>query len=109
VGGIHNVDVTNNKLIFQLQQLVRNTLCVLESEQKGIQRRTKTRKALQYDLANERRQQMDADALEKEAEDLAAKVEEKHDFSCIAKSNTLYNTALLLLVSIIGSRFTGVL
>jgi len=46
---------------------------------------------------------MDADALEKEAEDLAAKVEEKHDFSCIAKSNTLYNTALLLLVSIIGS------
>jgi len=47
---------------------------------------------------------MDAEALEKEADDLATKMEEKHDLSCIAKSNTLYNTAIHL-----GSLWTGAL
>jgi len=52
--------------------------------------KSKKRKALQQDLeqlkTKKRRLQKDADALEKEADDLAAKAEQKHDFMCITKS-----------------------
>ena len=35
-----------------------------------------------------RQLQMDVDGVKKEADDFAIKVEEKHNLSCIAKSNT---------------------
>jgi len=42
----------------------------------------------------------DAEALEKEADDLAAKAEQKHDFMCIMKSNSLRKTVRQKLVNI---------
>ena len=47
-----------------------------------------------------RRLQKDAEALEKEADDLAVTAELKHDFTCTTKSNSLCKTAKQKLVDI---------
>jgi len=64
----------------------------------------KKRKALQEELeqlkTKKRRLQKDAEALEKEADDLAVTAEQKHDFTCITKSNSLHKTAKQKLVDI---------
>jgi len=66
--------------------------------------KSKKRKALQEELeqlkTNKRRLQKDAEALEKEADDLALIAEQKHDFMCITKSNSLCKTAKQKLVDI---------
>jgi len=59
--------------------------------------KSKKRKALQEELeqlkTKKRRLQKDAKALEKEADDLAVTAEQRHDFTCITKSNSLRKTA----------------
>jgi len=66
--------------------------------------KSKKRKALQEELeqlkTRKRRLQTDAEALEKEADDLAEKAEQKRDFMCITKSNSLRKTAKQKLVDI---------
>jgi len=66
--------------------------------------KSKKRKALKEELeqlkAKKRRLQKDAEALKKEADDLAAKAEHKHAFMCITKSNSLWKTVKQKLVDI---------
>jgi len=65
---------------------------------------SQNRKALQEKLEQLKtkkwRLQKDAEALEKEADDLADKAEQKRDFVCITKSNSLRKTAKRKLVDI---------
>jgi len=111
VRGIPDVDITNNKLILQLQQLVRNTVCVYLSKAERNPAMTNQSKKIKSFTGwtttvlfqkKKRRLRKDANALEKEADyiaiAIAIEVEEKHDWSCIA--NTLRNTAIQKLADI---------
>jgi len=106
VGGTQHVDVTNKKLILAATTARHKYSAYLNElhVKEATDAKSKKRKALQQDLeqlkTKKRRLQKDAEALEKEADDLAAKAEQKHDFMCITKSNSLRKTAKQKLVDI---------
>jgi len=106
VGGIEHVNVTNKKLILaataarQKYTAYLNELHVKEANDAKSKKRKALKEELEQLKTKKRRLQKDAEALEKEADDLAAKAEQKHDFMCITKSNSLRKTVKQKLVDI---------
>ena len=107
-GWIQNIDVTNMKLILAATAARQKYSAYLSElhtkEAQANDAKSKKRKALQEELeqlkTKKRRLQKDAEALEKEADDLAVTAEQKHDFTCITKSNSFHKTAKQKLVDI---------